>query len=109
MNTPQALSVFWEVIKSNVPSGDKFELVREFDEVLGLEIEKHAEEFANGKKVSSAEETPAEIKDLADERKTAKDRKNFVRADALRKQIEEKGWKVVDTEQGYQLSLRIER
>ncbi len=109
LNTPQALSVFWEVIKSNVSSGDKFELVREFDEVLGLEIEKHAEEFAMARKISTAEEVPAKVKDLANERKTAKDRKDFVRADALRKQIEEKGWKVVDTEQGYQLSLRIER
>ena len=103
LGTPQALSVFWEVTKSNIPSGDKFELLREFDEVLGLEIEKHVEEITVKK---DSVEVPAQVQQLAEQRWQAKQTKNFTEADALRKQIEEKGWKVVDAEQGYQLSLK---
>ncbi len=104
LGIPQALAVFWEVTKSNIPSGDKFELLREFDEVLGLEMEKHAEEFMQTAQSAHVQDVPEPIKNLAEARKIAKDQKDFIQADALRKQIEEKGWKIVDTAQGYQLS-----
>ena len=38
LNTPQALAIVWEMIKSNIPSGDKYDLAMNFDEVLGLEL-----------------------------------------------------------------------
>lgn len=106
LGTPQALSVFWEVTKSNIPSGDKFELLREFDEVLGLGIERHVEELTITAQSARVQKVPTLIKNLADERKAAKNKKDFIQADTLRKQIEEKGWRVTDTEQGYQLSLK---
>ena len=36
LNTAIALAVVWEVVKSNLPSEDKYDLLRLFDEVLGL-------------------------------------------------------------------------
>jgi len=38
MNTPQALAVVWEVVKSNISSQDKYDLLLDFDEVLGLRL-----------------------------------------------------------------------
>ena len=35
---PQALAVVWEVVKSNIPSQDKYDLLMDFDEVLGLRL-----------------------------------------------------------------------
>ena len=38
INVPQALAVLWEVMKSNIPSQDKYDLAISFDEVLGLDL-----------------------------------------------------------------------
>lgn len=36
LNTSKALAILWEVIKSNIPSGDKYDLVIDFNEILGV-------------------------------------------------------------------------
>ncbi len=36
LNMPQALAVVWEVVKSSIPSRDKYDLLMDFDEVLGF-------------------------------------------------------------------------
>lgn len=46
---------------------------------------------------------PQEIVDLAQQRWDAKRNKNFDRADELRKEIESKGWKVLDGKDGFEL------
>jgi cysteinyl-tRNA synthetase len=97
--TPEAMATMWEMLKSNIPSGDKFELLREFDEVLGLELEKHASEFAAGKKAES-EKLPKEVEDLIAERLIAKNTKDYVKADKLRKQITDLGWQIDDGADG---------
>jgi cysteinyl-tRNA synthetase len=38
LNTSKALSVVFEVLKSNIPSEDKYDLVISFDEILGLKL-----------------------------------------------------------------------
>lgn len=95
LHTSEALALLWEVTKSNIPSGDKYELIREFDSVLGLDIEKWAS------KVQIKVEVPEEIQALAQKRWDAKLAKDFVGADALRKELEEKGWNVLDNGDGY--------
>ncbi|OGG30421.1 cysteine--tRNA ligase, partial [Candidatus Gottesmanbacteria bacterium RIFCSPLOWO2_01_FULL_49_10] len=42
LNMPQALAVAWEVVKSNIPSPDKYDLILDFDEVLGLQLQQTA-------------------------------------------------------------------
>ena len=39
LKTPEAVAVMWEVTKSNIPGHDKYDLLREFDEVLGLGLD----------------------------------------------------------------------
>ena len=38
MDMPKAIAILWEVIKSNIPSEDKYDLAINFDEVLGLRL-----------------------------------------------------------------------
>jgi cysteinyl-tRNA synthetase len=84
MNTPQALAVVWEVVKSNIPAPDKYDLLIDFDEVLGL-------------KLHSIDEIPVEIQQLADQRNKLRGEKKFEESDVIRKKIEEKGYILEDT------------
>ncbi len=85
--TPEALSIAWEVAKSNIPSGDKVELLNKFDQVLGLSLFEHFQ-------------IPVEIQRLVDEREKARQMKNWDKADQLRKTIEEKQWITKDLMSG---------
>jgi cysteinyl-tRNA synthetase len=91
LNTPQALAVVWEVVKSNIPSPDKYDLCMDFDEVLGL-------------KLNVIEEIPAEIQKLADTRQKLREEKKFAEADAIRKEIESQGYILEDSPTGASLS-----
>jgi len=86
LNTPQALAVLWEMLKSNIPSPDKYDLALSFDEVLGLELSK------SPKKV----EIPEEIKKLIAKRSILRKEGKFEEADEIRKQIERKGFNTQD-------------
>jgi len=86
-NTPKALAVLWEALKSNIPSTDKYDLAMSFDEILGLDLDKKPIE----------KEIPEEIKNLIEKRNELRKEKNFEEADKIRKQIEEAGFEVKDT------------
>jgi len=86
LNTPQALAVLWEMLKSSIPSSDKYDLALSFDEVLGLELSK------SPKKV----EIPEEIKKLIAKRSILRKEGKFEEADEIRKQIERKGFNTQD-------------
>jgi cysteinyl-tRNA synthetase len=88
LNTSKALAVLWEVLKSNIPSGDKYDLALSFDEVLGLKL---SESPDNKIKITD------EIKNLLEKRETLRRDKKFEEADKIRKQIEEAGYAVNDT------------
>jgi cysteinyl-tRNA synthetase len=91
LNTPQAIAVLWEMMKSNLPSKDKYDLALFFDEVLGLKL---AEPMA-------AERQPtAEVKKLVEEREKLRSEGKFKEADKVRKKIQDLGFVVEDTGQG---------
>ncbi len=92
LNLPRALSVVWEVVKSNIPAGDKYDLLLDFDEVLGLDLA-----HVSGKPVA---EIPAEIQQLGDKRFALRAAKKFSEADAIREQLTAKGFEVKDTATG---------
>ncbi len=94
LNTAEGLSVLWKVLKSSLPSGDKYDLIILFDEVLGL-----------GFNEIKVERTviPEEIKNLAVKREEMRKAKKFKEADDLRKQILEKGYSVKDSPSGPKL------
>lgn len=98
LNLPAALSVVWEVAKSNLPPGDKLDLIYLFDEILGLNFQK-----------TESQKIPNEIEELARERESLRSKGEFEKADQIRKKLEEKGYKIKDTSDGSQLSLNLKR
>ena len=87
LNTPKALSIIWQIIKDeNFSSNAKKDLLLEFDKVLGLGLGK-----------IKPLKIPQKYKQLAAQREKLRTNKQFIQADALRKQIEELGYIIEDT------------
>ena len=89
LNMPRALALVWEVIKSNVPAEDKYDLVLFFDEVLGLRLAE-APNFV----------IPEDVKKLADARQIARKKGEFAKGDEIREELKKMGYTVVDTNEG---------
>ncbi len=104
LNMPQALAIAWEVAKSNIPSQDKYDLLLDFDEVLGLKLAKRVKS-----KTSQEEAIPGKIQTLLDQREALRKAKKFAEADRLREAIKKKGYVVEDTPQGYHAAPRTRR
>lgn len=85
LNIPSALGVVWEMLKSNIPSPDKYDLLLFFDEVLGLKLGQ-----------TLALEIPDDIKALAEKRASLRKKGLFEEADKVRAEIESKGYGVKD-------------
>ena len=86
LNTPQALAVLWEMVKSNIPSPDKYDLALSFDEVLGLELNKSPKEV----------EIPEEVKKLIEKRNILRKEGKFEEADKLRQKIQDLEFTIKD-------------
>ena len=86
VNVPQALAILWEVLKSNILSGDKYDLAMNFDEVFGLQIGQ----------VSKRESVPQEVKKLIKQREELRKEGKFDEADKIRDEIVKLGHKVED-------------
>ena len=99
LNMPLAMSIVWEVIRYQKKSPKLAKLLLKFDEVLGLKID---EDDNNIKEV----EVPEEILKLVEERKVARENKNWEESDRLRDLINEKGYIVKDTKEGVEITKK---
>lgn len=93
LNTPQALAVVWEVVKSNVSSQDKYDLLLDFDKVLGLNLSAVGES-------PEPHNIPQNIADLVAKRTMLRDTKQYQASDAVREEIAALGYEVEDTPSG---------
>ena len=93
LNMPLAMSAVWEAVKYQDKSPKMAELLEKFDTVLGLKITEKKEE-----------KIPQEILDLVEQRKIARQDKNWTESDRLRDLIAEKGYSVKDTKDGVEVS-----
>ena len=96
LNTPEALAVVWEMVKSDIPIYDKLDLLLDFDRVLGLDLERVSRE-------SKVSRVPRGVKELVNKREELRKQGDWEQADKLRKQIEKLGWKIDDTIEGTKL------
>ena len=96
MNMPLAMSYVWEAVRYNKKSSEVADLLLKFDTVLGLKIDKEPEQ--------EEVEIPQEILDLMEQRKQARQEKNWDESDRLRDLIKEKGYEVKDTKDGMNIS-----
>jgi cysteinyl-tRNA synthetase len=97
LNIPQALAVVWQMVKSDLPSPDKLDLIMEFDQVLGLDLLKVSKE----EKVSKVSK---EVNELVSLREEARIAGNWEKADNLRLEIKNKGYLVEDTKDGSKIT-----
>ena len=93
LNMPLAMSVVWEAVKYQDKSPKIAKLLEKFDTVLGLKITEKREE-----------EIPQEILELVEQRKVARNEKNWTESDRLRDLIAQKGYSVKDTKDGAEVS-----
>ena len=94
LNMPLSMGVVWEVIRYNKKSPKLANLLLKFDEVMGLKIDDE-----NAKQ----EDIPEEILKLMEERKIARDNKNWKESDRLRDLIKSKGYEIKDTKDGMEV------
>ena len=94
LNTPRAVALTWELVKSDLDAPAKKATLNEFDRVLGLGLTDWA---------PAQEAVPAEIAALLREREQARADKRWQEADALRAQIQAAGYEIEDTGQGARL------
>jgi cysteinyl-tRNA synthetase len=90
LNTPQVLADLWAVVKDpDLTEGEKFALVEEMDQVLGLGLTERVEDKLD-----------PELEALIRERELARKNRDFVRSDEIRSLLKSKGIILEDTPQG---------
>ena len=103
LNTSLAVTAVYDVLKSKSNAATKLTLLREFDKVLGLDMIESAERAAERAEAEKPE-IPAEVLELAEQRKAARKDKNFVLADELRDKIASLGYEIKETRQGTEIN-----
>jgi cysteinyl-tRNA synthetase len=88
-NLAGGLATVWELLKnSNVSDADKKATILDFDKVLGLKLDEVIEEVQK--------EIPEHVQKLIDDRKTARENKDWATSDRLRAEIQALGFEVQD-------------
>ncbi len=97
LKTPEAMSTFWAVTKSQLPAQAKRELLLEFDQILNLDLDR-AEELIEtlGLQPVAVNQLPAEIQALLQERHQARLVEDWQQADQLRQELESRGYQLED-------------
>ena len=96
LNMPMAMGIVWDIIKYPVKSTQLADLLDKFDEVLGLKI---AEKDKN-----TNNEIPDNVMKLVEERKMAREAKDWNKSDILRDEIQKLGYIVKDTKNGTEIT-----
>lgn len=95
LNMPIAMSVVWDVVKNPIKSKQLAELLLDFDRVLGLEIDKKEEI-----------QIPEEVMQLIQQRVEARKNKDWAESDRLRDKINELGFVIKDSKDGYSIEIK---
>ena len=91
LNTSNALTVLYDVLKSDISSNTKLALVKSFDKVLSIDLIK---------KIEVSKELEDKVNELLILRNKYKSEKDYENADIVRKQIEDLGATIKDTREG---------
>ncbi len=95
MNMPLALSYVWEVAKFEKKAKEVAKVLAKFDTVLGIKLDATKEE--------TKIDIPEQVIQLVEERKQAREQKDWAKSDVLRDKIKEMGYEVKDTKEGAQV------
>ncbi len=98
LNSPQALAIVWEVARdSKLPPEARKQTLKKFDQVLGLDLEKQEAEV----------ELTVEQEKLLEERKKAREEKDFAKSDEIRDEFAKAGLEIEDSSEGQIVKRKI--
>ncbi|EKE13981.1 MAG: hypothetical protein ACD_12C00724G0003 [uncultured bacterium] len=92
LQTPQAVAIMWDMIKSDITNDEKYFFLLEFDKVFGLNLNDATEEKID-----------KNIIILAERRLEARRKRDFDASDRLRIKIEKAGFKIEDKGETYSI------
>ncbi len=90
LNTANALSIVYEVLKSDLNDSTKYKLISDFDQVLSLDLTKEV----------TIDIDEDYIKEMIEKRNEAKKNKDYALADEIRNELEKKSIILKDTREG---------
>jgi len=94
LNTPEALAIVWELVNGDFTTQEKSVSLQFFDKILGLKLSGY---------ISQQLSIPEDIRKIADARWEARSKEDWTEADRLRKDLADRGWKMLDGKEGYSL------
>nr|MCR5279690.1 cysteine--tRNA ligase [Lachnospiraceae bacterium] len=97
LNTSFALTVLYDMLKADTDNATKAALIKDFDSVLCLDLDKPLPE---AEKAAVDPELEKYILERIEARKEAKKNKDFAAADAIRDELAAKGIAIKDTREG---------
>ena len=100
LNMPRAVSGLWEAAKADLGPG-LARLAGEFDRVLALDLLKGPRDED---KVLELSELPPEVLALLEERRLAREARDWAKSDSLREKLREMGYAVKDLRDGYEVT-----
>ena len=98
LDTPGALALTWELVRSELPGQVKLDVLRGYDRVLGLALDSVSESYA----------VPSAVLSSVDRRATQRDHGRYQNADALRDDLRQEGYGLEDTPTGTRVRPRSE-
>jgi cysteinyl-tRNA synthetase len=98
LNTSNAITLLFDVLKMNINDGTKLFIVQDFDNILGLKLDCFIKKMTKEEMVN--DELNKLIKEKISLRNDAKAKKNYVVADNIRDDLIDKGIILVDTPNG---------
>ena len=96
LNMPLAMGVVWEIARNEVKAKEWADLLLELDKVLALDLKNSKSYLETEKEIT----LPEEIQKMVEERKQARQNKDWAKSDDLREKIEQAGYIVKDTKEG---------
>ena len=97
LNTTKALAVVWELVKSALPNGVKKATIQQCDQIMGLNLCQWTPDQI---------EIPEAIQILIDQRKIARESRDWEQSDRLRDQISLLGFEIEDSPDGARIRKR---
>lgn len=98
LNMPKAVSIVWELLRSDYPDEAKAETLYKMDEILGLRIKEKSEELRN---------VPESVKQMVKERQELRKVRKYNAADQIRAKIERMGYVIEDSSEGTKILRKI--
>lgn len=106
LDLPTGLAVVRETLRAPLAVDERRWLVLDADLVLGLDLHRVWSAEAGADRGASTDLRPAGVQDRLDARAAARAKRDFARADAIRTELADEGWDVVDEPGGRSTARR---